>query len=490
MTHQRRFHELLSSVSPITVTGEDVAIEDVTCAPSEAVSGFAFVAATFPWLEPEGAVETAVRRGAAALVLGPGMDVHSRIPTAIVADCNKAYSALCAEFFSHAHRALSIFGVTGTKGKTTVCHLLDAVLRAAGFKTGLLSTIERRIGDWREPSYGTTPDTRILHSLLSEMRKKDATHAILEVSSIGIAEERIHTLNFEGVGFTNLGHDHLTYHGGIENYKHSKARLFTEFRSSRGEPPIAVINIDDAFGRELIELAAGNFITYGLRQGDIQPSEIEFSKEGIRGRLLGLPFYSSLLGKHNMYNLLCATGLALAAGISPKSIVEGITMTGGIPGRLEHVKAGEVSVYIDYAHTSESVSSVLQTLQEINRGQDLVAVLGCSGGSDRSKRTEIAEAALNGADICIFTSDNPRWEEPLAILREMISGIKNKSGWKARRLEITADRKQGIHRGFEVARSTGGVLAVMGKGHECFQEIRGQKIPFDDKQVVLEIARG
>jgi UDP-N-acetylmuramoyl-L-alanyl-D-glutamate--2,6-diaminopimelate ligase len=286
--------------------------------------------------------------------------------------------------------------------------------------------------------------------------------------------------------FTNLGHDHLSYHGGLENYQKAKSRLFTEYASAEGKRPVCAINIDDSFGAYLATIAEGEIVTYGLKKGDIRGSNLAFNASGIEGKVGEIPIRSSLLGAHNIYNILGAIALSRKIGISSESIADGISCLSSIPGRLEWIdnKSG-IDVFVDYAHTPESVSTTLVTVRQMFSGRRLVAVIGCGGNRDRSKRPVMARIAVKNSSVCIFTSDNPRQENPMAIIEDMLDGVHPEELIKQGRLKVIVDRRQAIHRGVEMAKN-GGVLVILGKGHERFQIVGDEAISFDDREVAVE----
>ncbi|MET0646170.1 MAG: UDP-N-acetylmuramoyl-L-alanyl-D-glutamate--2,6-diaminopimelate ligase [Pyrinomonadaceae bacterium] len=479
--------KLLAGVEVMRADGPGVEVEDLAYFVGDVKPGSVYVACDLPGLPGYAALDEAVGLGATVVIVDKevGLPDPPRCRTVVVRDSRKAYSTMCANFFGNAHRRLSIYAVTGTTGKTSTCYLLESIFKSAGLKTGQIGTVARRLGDREVASSCTTPEPYELHRLLREMCGAGVTHVVLEVSSIGIAEERIWGLEFDGMVFTNLGHEHLTYHGGIENYREAKGRLFTEYASAGGRRPVCAINVDDPFGEYLASVAGGEVITYGVK-GEVSGDALVLDGEGIRGEVCGVPVSSTLIGPHNAYNILGSVALARKAGLPPEAISEGISRLGSIPGRLEPVgPEGGVKVFVDYAHTPESVWVVLSTLRQIFAGSRLVAVLGCGGSSDAQKRPVMARLAVENSDACVFTTDNPRREDPLEIIGDMLKEIDPEQLLERGRLEIVLDRREAIRRSVEMA-GDAGVLVILGKGHERVQLIRDKAIPFDDREVAVE----
>jgi UDP-N-acetylmuramyl-tripeptide synthetase len=482
--------ELLNGVDVISAGDLTGSVEGLSYFAGKIKPNWVYTACDLPWLPGYSLLNEAVDRGAGIVVIDRSVSVPlpSKLRTIMVRDSKKAYSTMCANFFRNAHKHLSIYAVTGTKGKTSTCHILDSIFKCAGLRTGLISTIVRKIDDRQASSSCTTPDPYELHGLLYLMRCLGITHVVLEVSSIGIAEERILGLRPEGMIYTNLGHEHLTYHGGLENYKAAKARLFTEYASSGGKPSVCAINVDDPFGSHLASVAKGEVVTYGMR-GEVCGRDLVLDAGGIRGVVSGIPIRSLLLGEHNAYNILAAVALSRNIGIPPESIAKGISDLRSIPGRLERVENEQgKEIFVDYAHTPESVQAVLSAMRRAFADKRLVTVLGCGGGSDRSKRPLMAQRAIENSDLCIFTSDNPRQENPVSIIEDMLNGIQAEQLTRQGKLEIIIDRQEAIQRGVEAV-DEAGVLVLLGKGHERTQIIGSSAVRFDDREVAVDALR-
>lgn len=479
-----RIDELFSGIDVVETSDPSVDIKTVGGLPQHVGPSGAFFKLKSPTMHLTAAA--ALAEGAGHVVLEEGDPEAATLPPAvprtIVRNVNRAYAAACANLSRNAHRKMTFIGVTGTKGKTTVCHLVDAALRKAGVRTALISSLALRFPDGSErPAMNTTPDPLLLHLFLMEALRKKATHVIMEVSSIGIAEERMHGLRFQSVAFTNLGSDHFEYHGGRGNYIAAKQRLLCDPSLHASISTLCVINGDDAVGRELAA-AAGRVQTYGLRDGTVTPEEYSFDESGMTIRVGGRQLRLPLLGEHNVSNALAAVALTAEVLGSVPAAIAAMNDAPPIPGRLQRIPTSlGVQVYVDYAHTPESVEAVLDTIAAIAGGKRRIAVVGCSGNSDRRKRPLIARAAAAASDICILTSDNPNHEHPASIIRDMIAGLRGRA-----ELRTIIDRPTAIAQAIELAHPDG-VVVILGKGTERFQLINGKRIPHNDATVAARI---
>jgi UDP-N-acetylmuramoyl-L-alanyl-D-glutamate--2,6-diaminopimelate ligase len=433
----------------------------------------------------------AAARGATAILV----DEHDgrlaeapACPTIVVRRVNQAYATACANLFGNPQRRLRFYGVTGTKGKTTTCHLIESIFRAAGVRTGLCSTLVQRIGSREIPTELTTPDPSRLYRVLAKMRDAGVTHVVVEVSSIGIVEDRLHGIRFDGVVFTNLGTDHLDYHGSIAGYKAAKRRLFADpaFHNPAGSR--SVVNADDAFGRELGADAIGTVVTYGTQNGDVRPSTIEMG-DGIRAVVDGVTFESALRGAHNLSNILAAIAVARPE-VGPAAAVSGVRALAGLPGHFERVAVPGrgVDVFVDYAHTPESVEAALTAGAPIAHGRRRVVVVGCRGGSDKGKRAPMARTALAHSDVCVITSSNPNVEHPEAIIDDMVADLPVAELVRSGRLAIVVDRREAIFRAIEAA-VPDGLVFLLGRGAQPAHAVGHCEIPFDDRDVARAALR-
>ena len=429
----------------------------------------------------------AVAQGAAA-VLAASPDRGLGVPWVQVADDRAALADCARALAGDPSRRLALTGITGTNGKTTTTWLLDSVLAAAGRKAGRVGTLGASWPGGSKPSPRTTPEAPELEEMLLAMEDAGCTQAVLEVSSHAIDLERVRGLSFAALGFTNLTQDHLDWHGDLETYFETKARLFTELAPKAP----AAVGVDDAFGRRLAERLRGadprrTVLTCGLdAAADLRVTDFEADVNGSRFRLRGagrdLAVELRSPGRHDAQNAALAAALGLLLGLEPEAIGRGLADCAGVPGRLERVATGEgVSVFVDYAHAPAALEQVLEAVREITPGR-LICVFGCGGDRDQGKRALMGEAVGRRADVAIATSDNPRSEDPLAILAMVREGLERTA---AERVE-EPDRREAIRRALETARE-GDVVVVAGKGHETEQDVGGVKRPFDDRVVVREL---
>jgi UDP-N-acetylmuramoyl-L-alanyl-D-glutamate--2,6-diaminopimelate ligase len=429
-------------------------------------------------------VDAARKKGAAAVASeepprpgGPWLQVP---------DAREALATLSAEVLGRPADALTLVGVTGTNGKTTTTYLIDAVLRAAGHKTGLLGTVQYRVGDRLAEAARTTPESSDLQALFRQMVDEGCDHAVLEVSSHSLELKRVHGCAFQVAVFTNLTRDHLDFHGDMERYFLAKRRLFDTYLRPSGH---AVINLDDDRAPELIAASRGRVWTYAVGGGpaDLQATDVRLSLDATRFRARtpvgDLDVHTPLLGRFNVQNVLAALGGTLALGVDPGAALRGIASVSGVPGRLERVLGGQdFTVVVDYAHTDDALKNLLETIREL-RPRRVITVFGCGGDRDRTKRPLMGAVAARLSDVVVVTSDNPRSEPPEAILEEIQRGMNG--GRRAERHAIV-DRREAIVRALEMAQP-GDAVVIAGKGHETYQVLRDRTVPFDDRQIAREV---
>ena len=396
--------------------------------------------------------------------------------------------------YGHPTSQLTLLGVTGTNGKTTVAYLLDAGLRAAGHRTGLIGTIATRIGDETLPSVRTTPEAPELQALFATMRERGVDAATMEVSSHALALHRVDGCRFAGAAFTNLSQDHLDFHPTLEDYFQAKAMLFEAGRGLLPAGAPALINVDDPHGRRLaadrrgaVTYALAGGADWGVRELSCGPGGSEFSLVTPRG---SAPARVQLPGLFNVSNALCAIALLTETGTALEAAIEGVAALSGVPGRMERVDAGQPFLaLVDYAHTPVAVSSLLETVRELVTGRVLL-VLGCGGDRDRGKRPLMGAAAVRGADLAVLTSDNPRSEDPLAILAQMQIGAEQATaGGAVGEIVVEPSRSAAIALAVRSARP-GDAVVVAGKGHETGQDIAGVIHLFDDRDVLRAALSG
>jgi UDP-N-acetylmuramoyl-L-alanyl-D-glutamate--2,6-diaminopimelate ligase len=429
-------------------------------------------------------VETARRKGAAVVVSEESAQAGG--PWVQVPDARVALATLAAAFHGHPARALELVGVTGTNGKTTTTYLIDAALRAAGRRVGLLGTVQYRVGERLAEAARTTPESADLHALLHEMVTAGCSEAVLEVSSHSLALERVHGCEFRVAVFTNLTRDHLDFHGDMGRYFAAKRRLFDTLLRVDGR---AVINADDDRALELAAAARAPVWTFGLeRRADFGASDVRLSLSGTRF-VANTPFGSCevrtpLLGRFNVENVLAALAATLARDVPLEAALAGIAGVKGVPGRLERLDVPtDFSVIVDYAHTDDALKKLLETVRELEPRR-VLTVFGCGGDRDRTKRPLMGMVAARLSDVVLVTSDNPRSEPPEAIIEQVLRGMGG--GWRAERHAIV-DRREAIAKAFELA-GPGDAVVIAGKGHEGYQQLRERSVPFDDRQVARDLA--
>jgi len=453
-----------------------------------------------PGLKQDGRrfVGEAVARGATAVVL-EGADVLAGTSTGrvVVGSSREALARLADAYFGHPSRAMTVVGITGTNGKTTTSLLVDALWRHEGRTTGVIGTIEYRIGAEARPAGQTTPEAVELHGLMAEMVTRRVTAVAMEVSSHALALHRADGVEFDVAVFTNLTQDHLDFHGTLDSYRAAKARLFSLLAASRKPRRTAVINTDDPAGPAMLAGLDVPRLTYGLGEGaDVRPRRFESAMDGIRMDVETprgiLEIRSSLVGEHNVMNLLGATAVGLALDMDARAVAAALSSAVTVPGRFERVEAGQpFLVVVDYAHTPDALERVLGTARRlVAPGARLAVVFGCGGDRDRGKRPLMGGIAARIADRIWVTSDNPRSEEPEAIIAEVVAGIPPAAAGRDRATAL-ADRKTAIQSALADARA-GDVVVIAGKGHETYQIIGSKVLAFDDREVARAalLARG
>jgi len=444
----------------------------------------------------------AFSRGARAVVMRGAVDEPLRSAGTLV-ECERprlVMGAAASRFFNAPSRRLDLIGVTGTSGKTTTTYLLRSIFEAAGLKTGIIGTIGILTQGHQVHGGLTTPESIDFEAALADMEREGVKAIAAEISSIGLEEGRSDQLSFRAAVFTNLGRDHLDYHATTENYFAAKLRLFSELlpKSSHREA-VAVVNGDDPYGARVLEQVRGDKISFGMGTAlDVHPSEADFSTDGISARVVArgrhFELTSPLLGEINLRNILGASAVSVALGIDTDAVVEGVRRCPGAPGRLEAVTGPRrAKVLVDYAHKPDALQAILETLRAITPHR-LICVFGCGGDRDRGKRPIMGEIAGRLADLVVITSDNPRSEQPNAIIGEIEAGIRrthlkpiNESA--ARTTEgylVEPDRRQAIALALRLAASDD-VVVIAGKGHEDYQLIGNRKLDFDDRVVVREL---
>lgn len=428
----------------------------------------------------------AAAKGAVAIIAEKQVKVPSSVTVFEVDDVRLIQGKAAANFYNITETAMKLAGITGTNGKTTTTYIIEQILTVAGLRPGIIGTVEYRFGGRAVPAERTTPDSLFLHRLLHQMSDAGVDAAIIEVSSHALDLARVDELRFDAVAFTNLSQDHLDYHEDLEAYFQAKARLFT-IHSGKKKRPAFCINIDDGYGQRLERMLEAVDYRFGLSEAaNVRGGELDIRSTGTTFNLVTpigeARIRSSLLGSFNVYNALAAASVCMSLGIGFTQIVSGLEREMTVPGRFEVVDCGQGFVLaIDYAHTPDGLKNILCLAREIAGSHRVITVFGCGGDRDRTKRPLMGKAVSELSDVTIVTSDNPRSEEPEAIIEEILGGIDGSTDC------ITeADRRKAIVAAIGTAES-GDVIIVAGKGHEAYQEIKGQMIPFSDRIVAMEV---
>ncbi len=476
----------------------DPVIRGITYDSRKVAPGDLFVALRGSVADGHDYLERAVHLGAVALLVeeAPATDVLGSAVAVVVPDSRRAMSRIAPRFYGDPAHEMTLVGVTGTNGKTSTTYLVESILQRARMRTGLIGTVEVRFAGEVQTAVNTTPESLDLQATLRAMCTQNVDHVVMEVSSHGLELERIHGCGFRVAAMTNLTQDHLDFHGDMETYRGSKERLFSEYLDTDG---VAVINIDDPSAAHFVEAArerGARLLTVSRdpnREADVSLSDAAVSIEGSRVSLAlpsgALEVELPLVGDFNLENLLVAVGIAVALEIDPEVIAEGVRHCPQVPGRMEVVEAqgaGEPTVVVDYAHTPDAVDKLLAAVRPLVKGR-LIAVFGCGGDRDRAKRPLMARAVANHATLAIATSDNPRTEDPLAILADVEAGLDSLSRVDANALDRSdrayttlPDRSEAIAQAISMAKPEDAVV-LAGKGHEDYQIVGTAKLPFDDR---------
>lgn len=425
-------------------------------------------------------IDKAIAYGArAVLVEELPLETLDSVVYIVVADSAYALGVAASNFYGNPSQALKLAGVTGTNGKTTVATLLFQLFTELGYRVGLLSTVQNQIGAKVIPATHTTPDPIELNRLLQEMVADGCDYAFMEVSSHAIVQERIAGLKFAGGIFTNITHDHLDFHKTFENYIKAKKKFFDDLDGYA----FALTNVDDKNGLVMLQNTVAHKKTYALRSvADFKAKVVESHFDGMLLNIDGQEVWVKLVGNFNAYNLLAVYGTAILLEQETIKVLTALSTLSGAEGRFETLKAPNgVFAVVDYAHTPDAVENVLETISSLRQpGQHIITVLGCGGDRDKTKRPEMAQAALRYSDRFIITSDNPRTEDPGQIIRDIETGVATDQ--KSKVLSI-ADRREAIRAAFQLA-NPGDIILVAGKGHEKYQDIEGVKYHFDDKEIL------
>lgn len=473
-------NELLSDVEIIQQTGDtDIEINTIQYDSRNVSPGDLFVAIKGDNFDGHDFIDAAIRQRARAVVteLPPSAD---SVPCIQVGNTRKALAHIASAYYDHSWRSMTLIGITGTNGKTSTAYLIESILQASGLRTGMLGTVAYHIGSEVLDAEWTTPESSSLHQMLHTMSREKTDTVVMEVSSHALEQYRAEGLVFRVAVFTNISQDHLDYHRSMNEYAAAKQRLFEMVDPVLGEN---IINGDDPWSEEMVSRNHRPVISFSAKPGkaDVFPGDSQYSFKGISATLNTpkgkLNVKSSLLGMHNLQNIMAAVCVGLSLDIPVSNIETGISKLTSIPGRLEPVRTGQpFTVLVDFAHTPDAIDKVIRSVRELIDGK-LIAVFGCGGDRDKSKRPLMGSISEKGADRIIITSDNPRNEDPMQIIRETLAGVKDK-----KKADVFVDRTEAVHHALSIAGDTDCVL-ILGKGHEPYQLIGSKKIPYDDRDV-------
>lgn len=482
----KQLKELLDGVSVSEIKGElEIGIQGVQFDSRKLKPGDLFVAQRGVNADGHAFIDKATEAGVAAVVCEELPENLSKNVTYVVTpDSSYALGIIAANFYENPSRQLKLVGVTGTNGKTTTATLLYELVRLAGSKAGLLSTVCNYIGDEKIPSTHTTPDALAINALLRSMVEAGCEYCFMEASSHSIHQKRIAGLDFDGAIFSNITHDHLDYHKTFKAYIEAKKAFFDELPAHA----FALTNVDDKNGLVMLQNTKARKYTYSCRTlADFNGKVVEKHLDGTLMRLDGREVWTKFTGDFNAYNILAVYAAACLLGLTQEKVLEYVSMLIPVSGRFETLLSSSgIMAVVDYAHTPDALENVLSTISGLKgKGNLVITVVGAGGDRDKTKRPEMADAACRYSDRVILTSDNPRTEEPEEILRDMQTGVKEEF---LNKVETIVDRKEAIHRALAMA-AKGDIVLVAGKGHENYQEIKGVKHHFDDKEVIRDFFR-
>ena len=475
--------EILNRVNIINSVGDtSIKICDIKCNSSNINENDIFIAIAGSQVDGHDYIESAISSGATCIVHDKNLENIKDGVTYIFVKCSReAISIIASNFYSNPSTKLNLIGITGTNGKTTVSTLLYELFKKIGIRSGLISTVKIVIDQKELESNHTTPDPITMNMYLCEMVKSKIEYCFMEVSSHGIHQKRINGLKFTGGIFTNLTHDHLDYHKSFENYRDTKKSFFDNLTKDA----FALTNIDDRNGKYMIQNTKALKYTYSLNS--ISDYKLKILDKTLDGMLLKIgdnELWTKLPGKFNAYNILSTYCVGSILGIPTQKLLEKISELNSVPGRFQFYKKNSITAIVDYAHTPDALENILKSINEINNGVNkIITVVGCGGNRDESKRPIMGEIASSLSSKVIFTSDNPRNENPDSIIEQMKRGVKSDDQKKTVSI---LDRKEAIKLACGLAVSND-IILIAGKGHESFQEINGVKRKFDDFDIVKEI---
>lgn len=486
-----KFSDILDGVEKLSQSG-DPEVNGLEYDSRRVKAGNLFVAMKGESNDGNRFIDQAISSGAVAIVTDSSTEEERMgVAWARVVHGRRALARLSANFYHHPIQKIAVTGITGTNGKSTTAFLVEAILKAAKRQSTLIGTIEYHVAGRVLPAPHTTPEALELNRLFAEASQDGVTDAVMEVSSHALEQERVYGISFDVAAFTNLTRDHLDYHETMEQYFAAKKILFQG--SGADGPRVSVLNIDDEYGEKLISVtkkSASQLLTYGWSRGDFHVVKAEMTPHGTRLTIAtptrSLEAFSQLIGRVNVYNILCAAAIGIARGCSLQDISQGISALTHVPGRFERVDCGQpFTIVVDYAHTDDALRNLTALAREFvqrfpQKGR-VITVFGCGGDRDRNKRPLMGEAAGRGSDMVFLTTDNPRTEDPIAIINDALVGLQ-KSGVK---YKIEPDRRAAIALAIREA-GGGDIVLLAGKGHEKVQITRAGSQPFDDVEVARD----
>lgn len=477
---------LLNRIPVLEISGsKNPEISEIVFDSRKAVENSLYVAVRGTVSDGHSFIDAAIAKGAIAIVCEVlPENLYPEITYIQVKDASKTLGQLASNFYGNPSEKLSLIGITGTNGKTSVTTLLFDIFKNLGFKSALISTVEYRIADEIIPSTHTTPDVVRLNQLLAKAVEMGCEYAFMEVSSHGIHQNRTEGLNFKIAGFTNISHDHLDYHKTFSEYLKTKKRFFDELNSEA----IAITNIDDKNGTVMLQNTKATQKTYALKtMANYHGRILEADFNGMLLNFGDREFWTTLTGKFNVYNLLLAYAVAIESGFHEEDVLKAISTLKKVKGRFETLKSDSgIFFVIDYAHTPDALENILDSINDIRtKNERLITIFGCGGDRDHAKRPEMGRIATRKSTLAIITSDNPRTEDPAAIIKEIEAGVEPQNFSKYTSIP---DRKEAIKMAIKFAEPRD-IILLAGKGHEDYQEINGVKHHFDDKETIMELAK-
>jgi len=476
-----QLRDLLYKVSLLSTSGDmGVEVNHLTFDSRDVQGGSLFIAVRGTQVDGHRFIPPAIDQGAVAIICEElPLELEADVAYITVPNSAEALSRIAINYYGNPAGKLKLVGVTGTNGKTTVTTLLFNLYRQLGYSTGLLSTVVNKINDKEIAASHTTPDAVSLNAMLADMVNAGCTHCFMEVSSHALDQHRVTGIPFAGGIFTNITHDHLDYHNTFDAYINAKKRLF----DGLSPEAFALVNVDDKRGRIMLQNTRASKHTYALRSvAEFKGRLMTNSLQGLEMEVDGKEAWFRMIGDFNAYNLLAAFGCAVLLGEDADDVITKLTITQGAPGRFEQViSETKITAIVDYAHTPDALQNVLETIKEFRTGNEqVITVVGCGGDRDKGKRPLMASIACKYSDKVILTSDNPRTEDPLEIIRDMQAGV-GPADYK--KTLVMPDREEAIKSACMMG-EPGDIILVAGKGHEKYQEINGVKHPFDDIEVL------